>query len=240
MTGNGKARNGRRFSYHDRDERERDSLSRSRQALRRRRRGRRTRPRGRGGRVLRPARAERGGQDDDRRDPRGADRAGRRHGRGAGLHLAARTARRCASGSASSSRRPSSPRSSPCVETISLFRSFYERGRDAARGRWRCVQLEEKAQRLGAQALGRPEAAPVARLRARLATPRCCSSTSRRPGSIRSRGCASGTSSATSGAARRHRAADHALHGGGRARCATAWRSSITGKRHRARHARAS
>ena len=47
------------------------------QALRRRRRRGRPRPRGARRRVLRPARPQRRGQDDDHRDPRGAARAGR-------------------------------------------------------------------------------------------------------------------------------------------------------------------
>ena len=64
-------------------------------------------------RVLRAARPQRRGQDDDRRDPRGAEPADLGRGRGPRPALGRPTRRRSASGSASRSRRRGSPTRRP-------------------------------------------------------------------------------------------------------------------------------
>ena len=101
----------------DRDERVGDPRQGLAQAISRPRRPgprrQRARPGGPPRRVLRPARPQRRGQDDDRRDPRGAEPADLGRGRGPRPALGDRRARRSASGSASRSRRPGSPRSRP-------------------------------------------------------------------------------------------------------------------------------
>ena len=55
------------------------------------------------------------------------------------------------------------------------------------------VELASKRDCVGVEAVGRAEAAAVGGVRARRASPSCCFSTSRRPGSIRSRAASCGT-----------------------------------------------
>ena len=108
---------------------------------------------------------ERRRQDHHRRDPRGPHRAHRGRGRGARAALgdrcrrAARAARHHAPGDAASERLT-------VEEIVTLFRSFYPRGRASTR----CIELvslEEKRARVVRQALRRAEAAPRRGVRAR-------------------------------------------------------------------------
>ena len=92
------------------------------------------------------------------------------------------------------------------------------------------VALEEKAGALRRDAVRRAEAAALAS-RARWSAIRsCCSSTSRRPGSIRSRAARLWDIVEGLEGARADGPADHALHGRGGSGCATAWRSSTTAR----------
>ena len=153
----------------------------------RRHRRRRPRPRGAPRRVLRPARAQRRGQDHDHRDPRGPAGAGRRRGGGARPALGPRRARSCASGSASSCRRRSSARSSRSGDSFGCSAPSTQRGRAVdevlrPRGARRRSATPGSASSRAARSSGSPWPARWSASRS------CCSSTSRRPASTRSRG----------------------------------------------------
>ena len=106
----------------------RHRLPQSAQVLRRRESGRRTRSVRRQRRVLRPARSERRGQDDDDRDPRRADQARLRRRRDPRPRPGARTSASCASASASRCRKRSSPRSSPSSRRCGCSARFIATG----------------------------------------------------------------------------------------------------------------
>ena len=116
-------------------------------------------------RGLRPAGAERCRQDDDGGDPRGLPPARRRRRRGAGSrprarrHGTARADRRRAA-IVGAARRADRPRGAPDVRRVLRPATRHRRGDRARRagGEVRCA---------GEDALGRPEAAPRSRRRAR-------------------------------------------------------------------------
>ena len=85
-----------------------------------------------------------------------------------------------------------SPRSSPSRRWCGCSASFYRRGRDVDEV-IALVGLEDKRRTLVRAALGRAAAAARGGAARSSATRSCSSSTSRRPGSTRSRGASSGT-----------------------------------------------
>ena len=205
-------------------------LPRPRQALRRRRRRGRARSRGAARRVLRPARAQRRRQDDDHRDPRRAARrptparsrcSAERWGQGA--------IARCASGSAFSSRRRSSPTSSRSRRPSACSDRSTERGRTVDEV-LALVELDEKRDALGRQALGRAEAAAGGGLRAgRRSGPAVPRRADDRPRSAVAPPAVGRAASAVAPDGR-HDPADDPLHGRGRAALRSRRRSSITAR----------
>ena len=161
--------------------------------------------------MLRPARSERRRQDHDDRDPR-RTAARRTPAMSKCSACDGRTMpANCGSGSASSFRKRSSPDKLTVEETLRLFRSFYTRGRTIDE-LLQIVELEGKRSQPGRQAVGRPEAAAGARLRARRrsrpAVPRRADHRPRPAVAAP----ALDAARAVPGA-RRHDSADHPLHG---------------------------
>ena len=142
------------------------------------------RPRGRSRRDLRLPRAERRGQDDDGRDPRGLPRAHRRRGHGARRRPGARADRdwreRIGIVLQESRHAPGADRAGVARALRRLLPRAARRGRDD-----RARRAHGEGRRPGRPAVGRPAAAPRRGARARSATRSCCSSTSRRPASTR-------------------------------------------------------
>ena len=161
------------------------------EALRRRRRRRRPRPRGRVGECFGLLGPERRRQDHDDRDPRRPDQPTPATSRcSASVECrerarAARPARHPAPGDAAAGQ-------AHRRETLRLFRSFYRQRPDADD-----VHRARRSSRRSAtrgSASSRADRSSGWRSPARSsAIPSCCSSTSRRPGSIRSRAASSGT-----------------------------------------------
>ncbi len=200
-------------------------VPRRRQALRDRCRRRRARSRGAARRMLRPARPERRRQDDDDRDSRGPARR----------RMPARS--RCSGGDGGPRRAPAAPAPRHPAAGNAAGRQAHGRGdaaavpivlSRAARPSTNCSTSSNSA-RSGPRGWGscRADRSSGCRWRARWpAVPSCCFSTSRPPGSIRSRAASCGRCSSAS-AERRHHPDHDALHGRSARACATASASWI-------------
>ena len=142
-------------------------------------------------RVLRPARPERGRQDDDDRDPRRTADAGCRRRRSARAAVGA-PATELRQRLGIQLQETQLPDKLTVEETLRLFRSFYTRGRTVEE--LLADRRARKQAHAAASASCRAARSSGCRSPVRWpAIPTCCSSTSRRPDSTRSRGGSSGT-----------------------------------------------